>query len=269
MADGPSYQSDDAQTFLICQAQLDDLLRGVREKILQRMNILRGARLLDVGCGVGTAVLEIADHVGGQGRFIGIDTTEARVAEAARRIGARNSVLFCRGDAYNLPFRDGAFTAVRIDRVLQIIDRREAVLSEMMRVCAPGGCLVASDIDLETTAIYSRNRPLTRKVSKLVSESVVYPATARELPSLLRAVGLSGVSVDVIAVQTPFELFVRRARAGLQAAIEATKITEAEADAWYEEMAALDHAGEFLQTWFYFIASGVVPDGSTRNPSLR
>jgi len=262
MSAGPTYQSDDAQSFLICQALLDDLLHGIREKIMERMALRKGAHVLDVGCGVGTAVLEIADDLGGEGRFCGIDITEARVAEAGRRIGARNSVLFCRGDAYKLPYADGVFSAVRIERVLQIMKDREAVLSDMIRVCAPGGRLVASDIDLENTAIHSKNRALTRKVMQLVSESGPYPTTARELPSLVRAVGLSDVSVEVIAVQTPFELFVRRARAGLQAAIQASKITESEADAWYEEMTALDRAGEFLQTWLCFIASGVVPGGA-------
>jgi SAM-dependent methyltransferase len=54
------------------------------------LNLGSGDRLLDVGCGTGTAAIALADRVGENGHVRGIDASALMVAEATRR-GTRGS----------------------------------------------------------------------------------------------------------------------------------------------------------------------------------
>lgn len=85
---------------------LDSLpaLQDVRSRSAAQMRIQPGASVLDIGCGVGTAALGLADRVGAQGRICGIDISDAMVAEATRRAQGRTNAEFRIGNACDLPY---------------------------------------------------------------------------------------------------------------------------------------------------------------------
>jgi len=94
------------------------------------------ARLLDVGCGLGTSVDALRRSLGL--RAIGLDlAAPAGVAPPIPRL---------RADARLLPIAEGALDAVLLECVLSIVLGREAVLRECARALAPGGKLVVSDL---------------------------------------------------------------------------------------------------------------------------
>ena len=47
-----------------------------------------GARVLDVGCGLGHELMRLAPQVGRGGRIVGVDASPSMVAEARRRAAA-------------------------------------------------------------------------------------------------------------------------------------------------------------------------------------
>jgi ubiquinone/menaquinone biosynthesis C-methylase UbiE len=49
------------------------------------LQVAQGARVLDVGCGVGGDVRAIAELIGKTGRVVGLDFTESFIAEAQHR----------------------------------------------------------------------------------------------------------------------------------------------------------------------------------------
>ena len=96
---------------------------------------LRGARLLDVGCGNGDfCALALA-----RGADVsGVDAAEAMIASARER--APEADLRVSGmDA--LPYEDGAFDVVTGFNSLQFSDDPPASLREWMRVTRPGGAI--------------------------------------------------------------------------------------------------------------------------------
>ena len=50
--------------------------------ILDYADIRAGARVLDIGCGCGASTLAIAERVGAGGRVLGVDISQAMIAEA-------------------------------------------------------------------------------------------------------------------------------------------------------------------------------------------
>jgi ubiquinone/menaquinone biosynthesis C-methylase UbiE len=55
------------------------------ESILDRLHLREGLSVLDVGCGTGADVIDIAQRVGSSGSVIRVDISEAMITEAQRR----------------------------------------------------------------------------------------------------------------------------------------------------------------------------------------
>ena len=114
----------------------------------------REARVLDVGCGYGRTVRELAEL--GYSRVTGVDTSTEMVRRGLEEHGELDLNAI---DVGPLPFRDGAFDAVLLFAVLTCVPgerARDALLDEAHRVLAPGGHLYTSDLGLQEDARNAR-----------------------------------------------------------------------------------------------------------------
>lgn len=96
-----------------------------------------GDMVLDVACGPGNFSRDFARAVG-DGLVVGLDAS-ATMLEVAVRDTAAENVAYVRGDACNLPFRDGSFDAVCCFAALYLIEEPQRAIREIARVLAPGG----------------------------------------------------------------------------------------------------------------------------------
>ena len=68
--------------------RMDRVLAGLTEALLKLAGPEPGAHVLDIGCGGGTTVLELAARVGPSGHVLGADIAEHSVARTRQRIAA-------------------------------------------------------------------------------------------------------------------------------------------------------------------------------------
>jgi ubiquinone/menaquinone biosynthesis C-methylase UbiE len=128
--------------FLERVEQLPDVVAR-RQRSYELLAFGDGERVADIGCGLGTAVRELAAH---GARAIGFDASEAMLAEARRRsVGA--GVEYALADAVDLPLEDGALAGYRAERVYQHLPDPAAALAEARRVLAREGRIVLVDQD--------------------------------------------------------------------------------------------------------------------------
>jgi SAM-dependent methyltransferase len=95
----------------------------------------RSARVLDVGCGTGANLAEMA-RPGGPS-VVGADLSR----EALGFARARGLGLLAQASAERLPFRSSSFHVVTFHDAIGGIAADERALAECFRVCRPGGCL--------------------------------------------------------------------------------------------------------------------------------
>jgi SAM-dependent methyltransferase len=87
-------------------------------------------------------VLVLGGQIPGEGFEPLLEATDVELVETYVGIGPRTRIV-C--DAQRLPFSDGAFDAVTVQALLDLIPEPDAVAAEVHRVLAPGG-LVYSEI---------------------------------------------------------------------------------------------------------------------------
>jgi len=105
--------------------------------------------LLDVGCGPGTISADLAGRLS---QVTGIDA-EPEVIAIARQSAPAN-LTFQVGDVHQLDFADASFDLVHAHQVLQHVADPVRALSEMRRVCRPGGIVAVRDSDYPAFAWY-------------------------------------------------------------------------------------------------------------------
>lgn len=100
----------------------------------------RGKRLLEIGCGLGTDLLQFAR---GGARVTGIDLTPASIELARKRFslyGVKGDLQVA--DAEHLPFPDGSFDVVYSFGVLHHTPDTQRAIDEVFRVLKPGGEMI-------------------------------------------------------------------------------------------------------------------------------
>jgi SAM-dependent methyltransferase len=213
------------------------------------LEAVEGDQVLDVGCGTGEDVREIARRHPGVA-VVGIDADPARVADAERlTLGVPRPVEFRVADAVRLPFEDGVFDAVRADRVFHHLAEPARAAAEMARVARPGGRVVVSDLEYESLVVAGVDPALTRRVAGWWADHVPAGRVARDLPGLFRDAGLSGVEVRACALAATSydETVLHLAERAAQAA-EAGALTAEEAARWVAGLQDADRADRFVCT---------------------
>lgn len=131
-------------------SRLNDLLNG---QSLARLRVEAGARVLDIGCGMGQLSRAIARAAGTRGRVVGIERSSDQIAEGRRQAaaaGEANLVDVREGDAGEPPLRDdewGTFDIAHARFILEHVADPARVVRAMVKAVRPGGRIVLEDDD--------------------------------------------------------------------------------------------------------------------------
>ncbi|NVN99906.1 MAG: methyltransferase domain-containing protein [Geobacteraceae bacterium] len=106
--------------------------------------------VLDVACGPGLVACEFARHAG---HVTGVDITPAMIEQAKKRQQEQQleNITWAIGEAVPLPYADNSFSLVITRYSFHHLLTPEKALSEMIRVCRPGGRVMVADVAVESS----------------------------------------------------------------------------------------------------------------------
>ncbi|KAI9025273.1 S-adenosyl-L-methionine-dependent methyltransferase [Phycomyces nitens] len=134
------------------------------ESLFSQYNSGKGARVLDLGCGPGTWVMELAtEHPSSE--FVGIDVCDV----FPTNIRPPNATFQLGNVTHRLPFEDESFDFIQLRLFIISIQRDQwtKVMSEVRRVLKPGGFIQC----IEPT-IMSQGTPLVCQVADIFKEMI-------------------------------------------------------------------------------------------------
>ena len=242
---------NDATAFTSCLTLLDSLpyYQHCKRRSYELLGLAPGLSVLEVGCGLGSDVLRMAELVAPDGSVTGVDCSARMVAAATARVCKGQPTGFRQADARALPFDDGSFMRCRIDRTLQHIERPQQVIAEMARVLAPGGLLLAYDNDWGSFGISGSERATTEAVERYWINSFVNPWIGRYLKRYFLEAGLTGISVyPSVSVIDSFELADRvyNLQQTVGRLVESGEVSSDSETTWRDDLEQQSAAGCFL-----------------------
>lgn len=172
-----------------------DILRR-RRLVREALGAGPGERIVDVGCGPGFYVDELAEQVGDAGSVAGVDASAPMLEVAAGRTSARSNVAFHQGDVNALPLPDGGFDAALCVQVLEYVEDVGGALRELRRVVRPGGRVVVWDVDWRTVSWHSDDPARMRRVLEAWDAHLIHPSLPRALAPRMREAGFEDVRAE-------------------------------------------------------------------------
>ncbi len=186
------------------------------EPLFERYTLPPRARIADIGCGSGEITSRLAIRYP-LAQIVGVDILESSVAYARDKHAALAPRLhFQQGDAFELSFADAQFDLVVCRHMTQSVPEPEKVLSELVRVCRPGGWLHVLSEDYGMLHMpageVDPDRLWREAVIPFAHGTGTDARIGRRTWALLHQLGLQALQVDYIVVdtlRTPRELFAR------------------------------------------------------------
>ncbi|MFL6144407.1 MAG: methyltransferase domain-containing protein [Labedaea sp.] len=253
MADSYGVQGPDKLTYY-AQVAASSAGRDYKQQVLAALDLRPGQTVLDVGCGPGTDLIDMADAVTGSGAVVGVDIEPSMVAEARRRLAHRPWVEVRVGDAHALPIADQSVDRARADRMIQHVADPAGVFAELRRVLRPSGMACVAEPDWDSLVIDPGDVETNRAFNRFVCSTMVRNATVgRQLARLADHAGLDVCDVRTAApVFRDFDLAdkILGLSRNTERAIRAGQLDRAEGERWLAQLSA----GPFLATSVLFLA---------------
>ena len=120
---------------------LDAQLSPLGLRAIEALSPQIGEAVLDVGCGAGQSVLQLADRVGPRGRVTGVDIAPTLLALARRRAVGRSQVDFIECDALRLALPERSIDCVFSRFGVMAFRDPVAAFSNFRRMMRPRGRL--------------------------------------------------------------------------------------------------------------------------------
>jgi SAM-dependent methyltransferase len=125
------------------QDVLDAQLEALGQRVMSRLGIGPGDRVLDVGCGCGQSTLELARRVAPDGRATGLDVSAVMLERARSQAAGAGAidVEFVLGDAQTHAFARSSFDALFSRFGVMFFADPEAAFANLRGALRPGGRL--------------------------------------------------------------------------------------------------------------------------------
>ncbi|MFE0132325.1 methyltransferase domain-containing protein [Streptomyces sp. NPDC059037] len=225
----------------------------LRDRSYELLSLVPGSTVVDVGCGGGRAVAELAER---GVHAVGVDPGPEMLA-AAR--GRWPGAEFREAGAEDLPFADGSVRGYRADKVFHVLREPGRAVAEARRVLCPGGRIVLVGQDWDAIMIDSADAELTRTIVHARADRLGTPRAGRQYRGLLLDGGFDDVTVEahtsVFTDPAMLSLLTRLA----EPACASGAVDRARADEWLAEQRRRAETGRFLVAIPFFVAAASVP----------
>jgi ubiquinone/menaquinone biosynthesis C-methylase UbiE len=156
---------------------------------------LSSATILEAGCGPG-AFLRVLGGNYPNHTITGIDISEARIAQATKKLSGLDNAKAIQANIYNLPFPDNHFDFIYSRFLFEYLRDPILAAKELYRVCKRGGKILLQDLDSQFTFYPEISTQLQDVLNTLKQRTGFDPDIGRKLFFIGRAAGFSFLHVE-------------------------------------------------------------------------
>ena len=171
---------------------------GRRKATFEALCITVGQHVLDLGCGGGHLLRDLALSVGSKGRAVGLDPSEPQINAAKELCKELDNVEFSQDSATRLSFADDAFHSVASIQVLEYIPDVDAALAEVQRVLKAGGRFVSVSVLWDHWRFHGPEPKLNERMHEAFKAHCSHQMLPLQMPAKLAQQGFVGAQCTPI-----------------------------------------------------------------------
>lgn len=177
---------------------------------LQMLNIQAGEKILEIGCGTGHALLDIAKNASTSGIVIGIDLSRGMLEVTRNRVVVQRpaeQIFLVEGDAIHLPFNGDVFDVILLSFTLELFNdpEMEILLKECHRILKPHGRIGIVSLAKQTNAAvqiyewFHKHYPVLVDCRPIFVQSIVKAAGFHLQQSIIKT--MWGLPVEILVAE--------------------------------------------------------------------
>ncbi len=219
-----------------------------RMTVFEALAIESGQAVLDLGCGGGHLVREIALAVGDNGRAVGLDMSAAQLDAARAVCAGLPAVELIEGDVTDMSFVDGAFDGLASIQMLEYIADVDRALAEARRVLKPGGKAAFVSVLWDHWRFHGAEPELNNRMLDVWRTHCPHQMLPLEMPRRLAETGFGGVIRRPIAFlngalhENAYALWAAKVVAAFAVG---HGVAEEDAALWLDQLFQADKQGRF------------------------
>ena len=125
-------------------------LRKAQSEVIAMLDVRENVHFLDVGCGTGWAVGQVANLVNGRGLFYGVDLSPKMIEKAKSNFSGKDNFRFIQANSESIPLNDSFFDIIICTNSFHHYLNPDKALKEMARLLKKGGKLFLLDPTADT-----------------------------------------------------------------------------------------------------------------------
>jgi ubiquinone/menaquinone biosynthesis C-methylase UbiE len=181
----------DAAAYIRALEEMNPIREPILREAISALQLPRGSRGLDAGCGIGQQAMLLAEAVGPAGHVTGLDISPGLLQHAKKIVaqaGMSERISFQEGDIARLPFDDDSFDWTwSVDCAGYPAGDILPLLEEMERVVVPGGTVAV--LAWSSQQMLPGYMLLEARLNATCSSYAPFVREARPEANFLRALG--------------------------------------------------------------------------------
>ena len=226
-----------------------------RNFVYHKIKFKQFQNILDVGCGSGLIIKEMARKRGEGAKITGIDISPGMIESAMKTLAGTEGIELTVGDALALPFPDNTFDLTICNLLLLWVKEPEKAIREMARVTKSGGKIVAMyEPDNAGKCNYPEDKYLSQ-VIEFMKRKGADPFAGRKLRMFFAKAGVNA-EIGIHPYVMPVEMMKTAHKMDREYGVKLLKemgIPESEIEEWLnlnEDMIEKEHALWFLPAFY-------------------
>jgi ubiquinone/menaquinone biosynthesis C-methylase UbiE len=174
------------------------LLEDLKKLSYQYFDAIEHGTIVDLGCGAGNDVIELAKLISQEVRVVGVDHDPRMVEQGKSASQNMHNVDFILSEASPLPFESDSVAGLRTERVIQHLKNPDKVIDEIRRILIKGHPFVIIETDWNSLAFYTSFTKVELAINKYLTETKINNGfAARKLVSYLQNAGFENITFDI------------------------------------------------------------------------
>ncbi|MFD2144751.1 methyltransferase domain-containing protein [Mucilaginibacter antarcticus] len=174
------------------------LLVSLKEASYNYFEKINTGTIIDLGCGAGKDVIELAKIIGSGARVIGVDHDPVMVNQGKEDAKELDNVEFVLSEAYPLPFENESIAGLRTERVIQHLKEPQKVSDDIYRILKPGSPFVIIETDWHSLTFYTEFVDVQQKVNAYLTDAKINNGfAARKLTAYLTQSKFTDIKLNI------------------------------------------------------------------------
>lgn len=174
------------------------ILKNLKEYSYHPFTTINNGTIIDLGCGMGQDVINMAGYLNGGVKIVGIDHDPEMLNQAKLSKKEIPNIDFICSEATIIPFEDESISGVRSERLIQHLVNPEKVILEIYRVLKKNHPLLIVETDWLSLSFYNDLVSIEKKINKFLTEEKVNNGMAsRNLISYMEKCNFRNIKLEV------------------------------------------------------------------------